>query len=327
MTRFFPHAIFPTVLVLLALWIPLPLYLLALALFGLPHVIWEMGFIRSRYAARWPQSWWYAVWAVLLIQAGVRTAVWLGSYPASSSLIVDLLTLALLLVIVLLTPFRTGWVARAGVLFLASLLMWSLEFGDVLTVLLILALAHNFTPLAMSWDMARDDLKFRPLAWRISALFMLPVLVAVGGWTSAALPSSILIYAPLLDGQLPSTWGGAHREALLSAIVLAQCLHYYCVIYLLPGAEKIRVGKTVLTPRIKNVALVVIVLMLTYYAIDYIAARKLYAVAAGVHAWLEWPVILMAFVFAIKNNEVGSAAKISTDGTKSNSSKLQRNTS
>jgi len=301
MSRTLPHAVFLTALVLLALWLPLPLYLTALALFGLPHVIWEMGFIRSRYAARWPLNWWYAVWAVLLVQAGIRTAVWLGSYPASSSLIVDLLTLLLLILIVLLTPLRTGWLARAAVLCVACTLMWLLEHGHTLTVLLLLAMAHNFTPLAMAWDMAREDPQFRSLAWKISALFMLPVVVAGSGWAGAAVPPPVLVYTPLLDGQLPTEWDGTHRQALLSAIVLAQCLHYYSVIYLLPRAEIERTGKTVLSTSMQMGALIVVALMLVYYIVDYGAARKLYAVAAGMHAWLEWPVLLMAFIFTVNH--------------------------
>ncbi len=309
MMAILPHVVFLTTLLLLALWLPLPLYLMSLALFGLPHVIWEMGFIRSRYAARWPLRWWTAVWVVLLLQAGIRTAVWLGSYSAASSQIVDLLSLLLLALIVFLAPFRTGWRVRIAGLFLAGTIMWQLEQGDILMVLMLLAIMHNFTPLPMVWDMARDSPPFRPLALTISALFMLPLLVAGSSWTGAVIPSSVLSYVPLLEGQLPSGWGGSHRQALLSAMVLAQCLHYYCVIYLLPRAELRRVRKVVVSFAVRIGALMAVALMLAYYMIDYSAARKLYGVVAGAHAWLEWPVLLMAFLCGIGNNEICSSAK------------------
>lgn len=79
LSHILPHGIFLLLLLLAALWLPLPLYLTALALFGLPHVIWEMAFLRSRYAGRWSLNWWIALWLVLLIQAGMRTGLWLGS--------------------------------------------------------------------------------------------------------------------------------------------------------------------------------------------------------------------------------------------------------
>lgn len=295
-SRTLPHGIFVLLLLLTALWLPLPLYLAALAIFGLPHVIWEMGFIRSRYAGRWPRYWWLALWAVLLMQAGIRTAVWLGSYPAASSQIVDMLALLLLGLVVALAPTAAGWRVRVVGLLLAGIVLWLLEQGDILTALLLLAMAHNFTPLVMVWDMARDYPPARQLAWTISGLFVLPLLVAGSGWTGAVIPSGTASYVPLLNGQLPQGWGGSHHQSMLSAIVLAQCLHYYCVIYLLPRAEAQRVAQPVLSPFMRNYALAAAALLLGYFVSDYVVARKLYAVAAGIHAWLEWPVLLMAWL-------------------------------
>ncbi len=305
--RIFPHAIFLSLLLLLSLCLPLPLYLISLALFGLPHVIWELGFIRSRYAVRWPLRWWLALGLVLLFQAGGRAAVWWGSYSGSASQIVDLFSLLLLFLIVAAAPFRAGWRVRSAGIIFAGVIFYLLERGDILTALLVLALAHNFTPLALAWDMARDHAPAKPLAWTISALFLLPVLVAVSGAMWSVLPGALASYSPLLDGQLPPQWGGQNRQALLSAIVLAQCLHYYCVIYLLPRAEHQRVGKNVLSATVRIATVPIVLLLLTYYALDYSAARKLYAVAAGIHAWLEWPVLLMAWL-ACSSGVVAKAA-------------------
>ena len=310
--RIFPHPLFLCLLLLAAFWLPLPLYVVSLALFGLPHVIWEMGFLRSRYAGRWPLRWWLALWAVLLAQAGIRGAVWLGTYPATSSQIVDLLSLLMLGMIVALAPSGIGWRARMAGLLMAGALLWLLEQGDVLTALLLLAILHNFTPLAMVWDMARDDRSGRAdpgtrrLAWAISGLFALPLLMAGSPWGGAIAPSMMAAYRPLLDGQWPLAWGGTQRQALLSAVVLAQCLHYYCVIVLLPRAERRRTTRPVIFPAVRFGALTAAALMLAYYAHDYGGARKLYAVAAGVHAWLEWPVLLMAFLCVGQRGEVGA---------------------
>lgn len=294
--RTLAHGAFVALLLLAALWLPLPLYMVALALFGLPHVIWEMAFIRSRYAGRWPLAWWLALWAVLLMQAGARGAVWLGSYPATASQIADMLALLLVALVVALGPRGAGWPMRAAGLILAGFVWWLLERGDILMALLMLALAHNFTPLGLAWDMAREHPPSRQLAWKISGLFLLPLLVAASGWAGAVVPPVLGAYVPLLDGQVPREWGGGYRQALLSAIVLAQCLHYYCVIYLLPHAEAQRTAKPLMGAVVRMGASAAAGLMLAYYIYDYSSARKLYAVAAGMHAWLEWPLLLIVFV-------------------------------
>lgn len=289
------HAIFLTTLTLGALYLPVPLYLVSLALFGLPHVIWEMAFLRSRYGARWPAIWWRALWLVLLAQAALRMAVWYGVYPSALSAITDLLALLLLGAIVLLAPRGTSWRARLAGAALAITMFLLLEHGEVLGALLILALLHNLTPLALAWDLARDHRYARALAWTISALFVLPLLVAASGWqgSTALLADS---HGGLLDSQLPAAWHGAFRPALLSAVVLAQCLHYYCVIVLLPQAERQRTARAILPASLRGVALAAAGLLAIYFIIDYQGARTLYAVAAGAHAWLEWPVLLMALL-------------------------------
>jgi hypothetical protein len=314
MPRVLPHAAFLVALLLSALWLPLPLYVVSLALFGLPHVVWEMGFLRSRYAARWPLRWWLALWGVLLVQAGMRGAVWLGGVQPASGQIIDLLALLLLALIVVLAPKGAGWSVRIVGLFMAGIVVWLLEQGDILMVLLWLAMAHNFTPLALAWDLARDRSQSRPLAWFISGLFLLPLIVAWSGWTSGIVPPAAAAYFSLLDAQLPGGWGGPNRPALLSAIVLAQCLHYYCVIHLLPRAEAQRVARPVVSRAVRMGTLVAVALMLGYYANDYAAARKLYGVAAGMHAWLEWPVLLMAFLCIAGKDGASSSQQFERPG-------------
>jgi hypothetical protein len=302
------HWLVPAVLVLLACWQPLPLYVASLALFGLPHVIWEAGFLRRRYAARWPLRWWLALWIVLLAQAGARMAVWLGAFGGDAAQILDLLALLMLGALLALAPARTGWTARIAGLLLAGAMLWLLDSGEFLTALLLLAVIHNFSPLAMVWDMVKDearnqakdsaanDTSGRRLALYVSALFVLPLLVAGGLWAMPAAPDGLAMYDSLLDSQLPANWGGAHRAALLSAIVLSQCLHYYCVIVLLPQAQRRRSAQALMSPRMLAVAVAAAVLMCGYYLHDYTGARTLYAVASGMHAWIEWPVLLLALL-------------------------------
>lgn len=293
------HLLVAGPLLLAALWLPVPLYITSLAVFGLPHVIWEMGFLRSRYAGRWPWSWWLALWLVLLVQACVRSAVWLDTTSGAVGQIVDLLSLLVLGLIVVAAPRGTGWGGRVAGLAVAGGAWLLLEHGGVLEALLVLAVLHNFTPLAMVWDMARDAPRGRrthTLAWTITGLFLLPVLLASSGWSSALVPALMAEHAPLLQAQWPLQWGGLHQQAMLSAIVLAQCLHYYSMIVMLPCEHRLRSGRSVLPRWARLATWTAVALLLSYYAVDYRGARSLYSVAAGIHAWLEWPVLLMAWL-------------------------------
>lgn len=295
------HSVFIVCLFFLALFLPLPLYLFSLALFGLPHIVWEMGFLRSRYGARWPLKWWYVLFGILLIQAIYRANVWLDSSWSEKSQIIDMLSLGLLFLIVAFAPMRVGWVVRGVGVLLAMGIVFLLEQGNILLALLVLSIVHNFTPLAMVWDMRRNDPRFESLAWIMSGLFILPLLLIISG--GAEIPISLFnTYNPLLDTQLPIGWGESYRDGMLSAIVLSQCLHYYSVIYLLPSAENIRVENPVINKTVRIVTIVLVVLILGYYMSDYSSARKLYAVASGAHAWLEWPVLLMAFLTISKQD-------------------------
>lgn len=292
--RLAPHAALVTLLLLFSLAFPLPLYLAALAIFGLPHVIYELSFLRSRYAARWPLRWWIGLGVVLLLQAAVRLGQWWGSVPSSAGQTVDLLALALLALLVALAPKGAGWPARIGGLILAAAVLWLLDRGEWTLALLVLAMVHNVGPLVMAWDLAREYAPAKPLARGMSALFVLPLLVAGSGWMGALLPPSAGAYAPLLDGLLPLDWAEDHRQAILRSMVLAQCLHYYCIMHLLPLAEARRTAKVVIPPSMRIVTWVAAIFLVGYFISDYGAARRLYAVAAGVHSWLEWPVLLMA---------------------------------
>jgi len=283
-----------TVLAMLA---PGPLYVCALAVFGLPHVVWELGFLRSRYFSRWPVGWWGVLILVLLTHAALRALAWIGVVSAQAQQVLDLLALATLMLVVVGAPKVAGWPARLAAL-LASGAVWAaLECGRIGEVLLALALLHNFTPVAFAWDMARDVPRYRPQARVASLIFMLPLgLVALGlvGWWPAPLSGLGLSW---LDGQVPGlsgAAGGALRAALLSAAVLAQCLHYYYVLKVLPRAEEQRTGHAPVPYWLCACTLVLTAGLAIYFVQRFGGARQLYGVAAGFHAWLEWPLLLLA---------------------------------
>ncbi|WP_416047098.1 hypothetical protein [Cupriavidus basilensis] len=287
---------FVVLAIVLAALAPGPLYVCALAVFGLPHVIWELGFLRSRYFARWPAAWWRVLMLALLMHAALRALAWAGVVSPEAQQVLDLLALAALMLVVAAVPKRVGWAVRLVAL-LASGAVWAtLEWGRIGDVLLALALLHNFTPVAFAWDMARDDPRYRPQALMAGLVFILPLgLVALGaaGWWPAPLTGLGLSW---LDGQVPGlsgAAGGMLRAALLSAAVLAQCLHYYYVLKVLPSAEGQRTGHAPVPYWLCVCTLLLTAGMAIYFVQRFGGARQLYGVAAGFHAWLEWPLLLL----------------------------------
>jgi hypothetical protein len=264
-----------------------------------------MAFVRSRYGARWPRRWWHALWAVLLLQALMRGGDALDRVPTHWIYASDIATLALIAVLVACAPRGTRPAARLVGAVAALGLVWLLAEGEVIPALLWLALLHNFTPLLLAWDLARDDATQRPLAWGVTALLAAPVLIVVAAlfWPSFAAAisaaqsgSSSAASSSSLAAQLPVGATPALLPALLTALVIAQCAHYLSVIHLLPQAESRRRGRPVLPPVARMAALVASALLVGYFLVDYPDARGIYAIAAGAHAWLEWPVLLMAWL-------------------------------
>lgn len=298
-------------LVLLAWAVPGPLYLVSLALLGLPHVLWELAYLRSRYSGRWPAGWLMLVGLLLGVQVILRTATWLGFFSSEALPVADLLVLLGLLVAVLAAPRSIGWRARAVALAAALVLVGVLQAGQMTLALLVLALMHNFTPVGLAWNLAQEDTAQRPLALRVTLVFLLPVVVVALGvagwwpqpwvgigqdWLHAQSPFSVTVKSAGPE------WS-ALQSAIASAMVLAQCLHYDQVLRELPAAEAKRTGHQTMPASIQRWALVASGALALYFAWAFADARQLYAVAAGLHAWLEWPVLLLVLLAPQRHSE------------------------
>jgi hypothetical protein len=300
-------------LVLLALVVPGPLYLVSLALLGLPHVLWELAFLRSRYAGRWQVGWLMLVGLILGVQVILRTATWLGFFSSEALPVADLLVLMGLLVAVLAAPRSVGWRARVGALAAALVLVGVLQAGQMTLALLVLALVHNFTPVGLAWNLAQEDAAYRSLALRVTLVFLLPVVVfalGVAGWWPqpwVGIGQDWLLaqspFSATAKSAVPDP--AALQSAIASAMVLAQCLHYDQVLRVLPAAEAKRTGHQTMPASIQRWALVASGSLAFYFAWAFADARQLYAVAAGLHAWLEWPVLLLVLLAPQRHPESG----------------------
>lgn len=287
-------------LLFLALLAPVPLYLVSLALFGFPHVVTELACICHRYRGRWPWRWWIPIGLMLTCQAVARAGVWLGAYPPDVGQIADLATLLGLAIVMALAPIRLAWPARLCAMVVAVGLFWLLQQGHWLIALLVLSIAHNFTPLGLAWDLAREDPQHRAMLCAFAVYFSLPVLVAWVGWSVQ--PTFLRTSegeAVLLAQQIPIAWQAwtvGHEGALMSALALAQCLHYLAVIRWLPDAAASTSGRPVMPSRLIWSTVIAACAFMAYFWLDYGKARQLYGVAAGFHAWLEWPILLLVLI-------------------------------
>lgn len=284
----------------LAVLQPVALYLFALAVFGLPHVIWEMVWVRRVWGKAMPTVFWCTVILVLFLQGAARLLLWMGRIDASSAAALDTATLAMVLVCIVWVLPRVPRARRALVGCLSILIPVVLvavsDTPYVMGVLAVLAMAHNFTPLGLM--PAQATIGHWPARPVLGLLFAAPVVLFLGLWWSGLTPT-------IQYSAGPPEWQWAQRQAntlagaLLPALVWAQCLHYLCVLYLMP----LSLGRAWTGMPRRHLVLMLCGIMTAGFVVDYSAARGLYAVVAGMHAWLEWPLILlgMAGVAAPQN--------------------------
>ncbi|SEK10620.1 hypothetical protein SAMN05444746_109243 [Variovorax sp. OK212] len=281
----------------LALWQPAGLYVVALAVFGLPHVLWEMAWVRKTWAPVLPRAFWLCLGGTLALQACARTMLWLDRIDAETAALCDATTLALALLCALTLLQGAGprrrWLLVPAATGLAALLVAVADTVHVMGVLAALAIAHNFTPIGLVPAAARIG------AWPARAvlglvfaaplaLFLLLWLFGTGAPATAWRPAEL--------GWASNTGSAAFGAALLPALVWAQCLHYLAVLYLVPRA----LGPAWKGLPWRTAALAACAAILLGFWLDFAQAKGLYAIAAGLHAWTEWPLILLALMGAAK---------------------------
>lgn len=290
-----------TVLFPLAALMPLPLYLVALAVFGLPHVLWELRWLQLAGQGVFSRRLVLVLAACLSILVLGRAGVLFNLPWATHVAWFD--AVALMLAVLVVMP-RVPRQRRPVALLLLSglavcLLLWRLDW--LIVLLMLLSVTHNLTPLAL-------------LRWRMPAhsaahacmlgVFMLPVLLFFLGGMGVS--QSLLSPGTTLPGE--AAWlasqglSGAWFHGALSALVMLQCLHYMAVLRWLPRtlqepamAQQAAAKSSPLawsgTP-LWRAAWLMSIIMTMSFVIDFQDGRLLYAVAAGVHAWLEWPLLL-----------------------------------
>jgi hypothetical protein len=278
----------------LACWQPVLLYLVALAGFGLPHICWEMAWVRQVWGAAIGRVAWLCLLAPLVLQAWARLGVWRGVLDAATAAACDAAALALALLATALLWRRVAPGRRAAFVgvsvSLAVVLFGVADTPGVIGLLAVLAIAHNFTPIGLVPADAR--LGAWPARSVLMALFLAPVVLFGALWAAGWGGPPVAGHRPGELGWVQAAASPQLVGALLPALVWAQCLHYLAVIHLLPRT----LGSAWQGLPLRPLVLGASGMLLAFFVVDFDEARGLYAVVAGLHAWLEWPLVLLALM-------------------------------
>lgn len=278
---------------------PLLTYSLTLATFGLAHALVELRVLDVRYRRALMRPELGIVVLALGIVLAVRCAANLHWIDRESAHMLELGAGIASVLVLLPRALRGGRTHAAIAIGVALALGVGLSISPVGT-LLALAVLHNLAP----WPLvaAVADPAARRKLWRIGAVVYVavPLIIATGwpyAWLAAlaAPEATALPTGPLFDhlGAFAGPSPFEHPETAMyvfSACVYLQCAHYVGVLLVLPthAPMPMRVPTRVVIPIVAIAMLGVIA-----YAIDFAAARSWYGTIAGVHAWAEFPAMLL----------------------------------
>ncbi len=262
---------------------PFSSYLLSLSLFGLPHVYYELVYIRKHIATQLPAS--FMIIVVSILSFLVIVKIFHLAYPIAGIMPIEFLCLFLLLLLCLY--YSTNWLTS---LFLA--VFCSMLILNAALLLVILAFLHNLTP----WGFLSTH-KASSRAWIIfivnpCVVFLLALYV------TADIPvfSNQQIHQFLSHYILNSSYN-TPTIALFAAAVYLQMVHYYFVLRVLPHQAH-------LTLPIHLPILAVFALFTAFFFHAFAATKQIYAIAALFHAYLEIPLLLYLLPLAQKSQSI-----------------------
>ena len=298
---------------------PLAAYTLSLAAFGLPHVLSELRYVDRRFSRRIAPTMLWRMLALLAVLVTVRTATVFHAVPGMTGVVLELSAVVLLALNVASGSIAQRVVA-CGVAVAIGLATWLSPYETTIGF----SIFHNLTPLGFLWQILPSGRRAGAMSAAALGFIGLPVAVASGvprelfatiGWISSIDPigagplwSHFYVYVPraLLDGP--------HAIDLFAASVVAQSAHYVSVIVVLPlllaRTEPTAKG-LVPWPKARWFFLALAALgaiAFARFAFGFAQARALYGILASVHAWVEIPLLILAFTAFSQRNSMSSPA-------------------
>jgi len=314
-----------TLLILTAAFVsiafPLATYTLTLASFGLAHVLTELRYVNFRFNQRLNVDLQRKIVILLLIIVNLRISALLGIVNSSISASLELIcVIGLVALVIPVLKAKDGKLAILGILVCTILFVGVFWIPTLMMVLL--AVLHNMTPIGFIAEKLRGlQRKFALIACFI-VFALIPSIIISGlpynflSSLNLVAPSANILQAGNLQlhlgafvpQQLQESTIGIHA---FSAAVFLQCMHYAVVLGILPNWEKNaknNLKNSLLQWNRQNIFNKVVIFLSTlifiYFAQSFTDARKLYSIAAAVHAWVEFPILLLALAIPSeeKNN-------------------------
>lgn len=252
--------------------------MLSLSLFGLPHIYYELVYIRRHVAAILPRPLLVAVLSILSFLVIVKMFNLLSPFHLIAP--IELLCLVSLLLIGL-------YFSSNGLTIIVLLIACSVLIVNAALLLLILACLHNLTP----WGFLSVHQASRR-AWII--FIVNPCLVfLLAFWLTADATLFSIPQRHLFLSHYTYSSFNATTLAFFAAAVYLQMVHYYFVIRVLPQRAK-------LTLTLHPAAAVGFLLFTSLFFYAFSATKSVYAVAALFHAYLEIPLLLYLLPLAGK---------------------------
>ncbi len=257
---------------------PFTTYALTLSLFGIPHVLIELRYLRHRFQKVWHPSLERSILLLLACILMVRTIMLFGVITPTIAQPLELMCgLALIL---LATQHLLN--DRHPSTFIGILLAALLSFGilqDPITTLILIAILHNFTPIGFLLDRNTDRRNHLTLLFLILPLTIILIQTHLPSQTS-----------PHLNAFIPPIWQSLPiAYPLFSAITYLQCLHYTIILNLFP-----KWTPKPIEPKAFYIMLILITLtFFLSFQTTFPLTRALYSIPAALHAWIEIPILLL----------------------------------
>ncbi|MEM1392001.1 MAG: hypothetical protein AAGG00_01635 [Cyanobacteria bacterium P01_H01_bin.150] len=304
-----------TLLILTAAFIsvafPLATYTLTLASFGLAHVFTELRYVNSRFNQRLNIDLRKKIVILLLIIVNLRIIQIFGMLDTRISVSLELIcVIGLVILAIPILKAKDGKLAILGILVCTILLAGVFWIPTLMMVLL--AVLHNLTPIGFIAEKLRG-LQRKFALFLCFIVFALIPSIIISGYPENFLsslnlvaPSANILQAGNLQFHLGAfvpreLHGSAIAQHAFSTAVFLQCMHYAVVLGLLTNWEKNKDNNFESHFLLWNhqsiyekVVIFLSTLIFIYFVQSFTDAHKLYSIAAAVHAWVEFPILLLA---------------------------------
>ena len=315
MRKIIPATLLILTAAFLSVAFPLATYTLTLASFGLAHVLTELRYVNYRFNQRLNIDLQRKIIVLLLIIVNLRISELLGIL--NSSIIVSLELVCVIGLVMLVIPILTVKNWKLGILgILICIILSAGVFWIPTLMMLILAVLHNLTPIGFIAERLRG-LRRKFALFICLIVFVLIPSVIISGYPYNYLssldlvaPSANILQAGNLQLHLSAFVPRELHKSFIaihafSAAVFLQCMHYAVILGVLPNWERNKHSNLLVFNRqniFEKIVIFLSTLIFIYFAQSFTDARKLYSIAAAIHAWVEFPILLLSFAIPAEEN-------------------------